>query len=128
MTPETKEIIKRMVQIRKREGLNQEKFAQILGSTRGALSMIEAFKASPSILMAIGVIKNFDTTYDWLLEGKEKSIESEKTVKSLASSKDIDALKKQIAAVLELQQYHAESIESIQDTMDDLKPGNSKMG
>ena len=46
----------------------------------------------------------------------------------MASSKDIDALKKQIAAVLELQQYHAESIESIQDTMDDLKTGNSKMG
>lgn len=63
----------RIALLRKREGLTQEQLADILGTTRQAISKWESEKSTPDIDYAIGIGAHFGVSMDYLLLGKENT-------------------------------------------------------
>lgn len=65
----------RIALLRKKQGLTQEQLADILGTTRQAVSKWEAGKSSPDIDYAISMGAYFGVSMDYLLLGMEDTEE-----------------------------------------------------
>lgn len=60
----------RIKDIRKKEGLSQQKFADKLGIARGNIAAYEVGKNSPSDAAVSLICSKFNVNKDWLLTGK----------------------------------------------------------
>jgi len=67
------EIGERIKAIRKVSGKNQEDFAMSIGLNRPNYAQIEIGKQKPTLQTLIEIVRNYNTSYDYLLEGKEYS-------------------------------------------------------
>ena len=64
---------KRIAQLRKNHGFTQEQLADLLGTTRQAVSKWESDKTNPDISYIVGLSKLFGTSTDYILLGSEPS-------------------------------------------------------
>lgn len=60
----------RIKEIRKKEGLSQQKFADKLGIARGNIAAYEVGKNAPSDAVISLICSKFNVNKDWLLTGK----------------------------------------------------------
>ena len=60
----------RIKEIRKKEGLSQQKFADKLGIARGNIAAYEVGKNSPSDAVISLICSKFNVNKEWLLTGK----------------------------------------------------------
>ncbi|WP_193774569.1 helix-turn-helix domain-containing protein [Vallitalea guaymasensis] len=65
------EIGKRIKDLRKNLGLSQAELAVNIGITQSKISAIEKMKNYPSFETLIALKDYLNTTYEWLIEGKE---------------------------------------------------------
>ena len=70
---------KRILELRKKNGMTQEQLAEALGTTRQAVSKWESEKSSPDIDSVIRMGTLFDVSMDYLLLGEDKSEESHRS-------------------------------------------------
>lgn len=65
-----KELGERIKDVRKDVGLTQDEFAQMLGTTRGALAQIETGRSRPKEVMLKSILKTYpDLSENWLRYG-----------------------------------------------------------
>ncbi len=67
---ELTELGRRIKEIRKSEGLSQEKFGNLLGRTQGYVCEIEKGKKTPSEFTIKLIVTEFSIRPEWLLNGK----------------------------------------------------------
>lgn len=63
----------RIKKIRIESGLNQEDFAASIGLKRGNYAQIELGKQLPTIETVSRIVRIYNKTYEWVLEGKENA-------------------------------------------------------
>lgn len=68
-----KDINKRFKQTRAEAGMTQEEMAEAVGITRSAVKQIETGRMIPNIYILRRWRQVFKRSYDWILDGKEKS-------------------------------------------------------
>lgn len=68
------DIGQRIMELRKRRGMTQEQLAEILGTTRQAVSKWESGKSTPDLDYAIAMGKHFGVSMDYLLLGQDMLI------------------------------------------------------
>lgn len=66
-------IYKRFKQTRAEAGMTQEEMAEAVGITRSAVKQIETGRMIPNIYILRRWRQVFKRSYDWILDGKEKS-------------------------------------------------------
>ena len=66
------EIGQRIAELRKKQGMTQEQLADILGTTRQAVSKWESGKSTPDLYYAIAMGRHFGVSMDYLLLGSEE--------------------------------------------------------
>lgn len=62
---------KRIKSLRKKHGLTQEEFAELLGIALNTVSRIEIGQRGISVDLAIEIVARFDTTLDFIYLGRE---------------------------------------------------------
>lgn len=62
---------KRLAHIRSESGLSQEKFAERTGISRAMLAQLETDRAQPSFEFLTAVVREFNKSYDYIIEGRE---------------------------------------------------------
>ncbi len=67
---------KRIAEVRKKQGLTQEQLADILGTTRQAVSKWESDKTNPDLDYIIHISQSFAISTDYLLLGIESSADN----------------------------------------------------
>lgn len=65
---------KRIAELRKKQGLTQEQLAEMLSTTRQAVSKWESEKSTPDIVYVISMGKIFGVSMDYLLLGMEPAV------------------------------------------------------
>ncbi len=68
----------RIKEIRTLNSLTQERFAELVGTTRNNYAQIETKKSLPSIEILQSIVKNFNTTFEYLINGVENEVGAEK--------------------------------------------------
>lgn len=61
---------KRIKQLRKTEGMNQEEFASPLGIKASYVSMLERNKNAPSDQLLLSICREYGVSMEWLRDGK----------------------------------------------------------
>ena len=69
------ELYERLVELRKRENLSQEKLAEILNISRQAVSKWESGASSPDINNIIQLGKIYNVSTDYILLGKSQEVD-----------------------------------------------------
>lgn len=69
---------KRIAELRKKQGLTQEQLAEMLSTTRQAVSKWESEKSTPDIVYVISMGKIFGVSMDYLLLGMEPAVSETK--------------------------------------------------
>lgn len=64
----------RIKELRKKEGLNQNKFCEIINLGQSRLSEIESNKTKPSFETLLSIKENFHVSLDWLATGEIQNI------------------------------------------------------
>lgn len=67
-------IHQRIKAIREKYSLNQEDFATSIGLKRGNYAMLEIGKQLPTLPTLSEIVKKYDTTYEWLIEGLSENL------------------------------------------------------
>jgi transcriptional regulator with XRE-family HTH domain len=62
----------RIKEIRLATGLSQDKFAPTIGLTRGNYAQLEIGKQKPSLETLALVVRNYNKSYEWLIDGVEQ--------------------------------------------------------
>jgi transcriptional regulator with XRE-family HTH domain len=70
------ELYERLIELRKRENLSQEKLAEILNISRQAVSKWESGASSPDINNIVQLGKIYNVSTDYILLGKSQEIDS----------------------------------------------------
>lgn len=65
---------KRIKSLRKKHGLTQEEFAELLGIALNTVSRIEIGQRGISVDLAIEIVARFNTTLDFIYLGREKNL------------------------------------------------------
>ena len=65
------DVMKGLVEIRKKKGYSQQKVAMDLNISREALSYYETGKRNPDINMLLAMSKYFNVSIDYLITGEE---------------------------------------------------------
>ena len=68
------DIGQRIMDLRKKRGMTQEHLAEVLGTTRQAVSKWESGKSAPDLDYAIAMGKYFGVSMDYLLLGVEEKL------------------------------------------------------
>lgn len=69
------ELYERLVELRKRENLSQEKLAELLNISRQAISKWESGASSPDINNIIQLGKIYNVSTDYILLGKSQEVD-----------------------------------------------------
>uniref|UniRef100_UPI0039AEEE12 helix-turn-helix domain-containing protein n=1 Tax=Empedobacter brevis TaxID=247 RepID=UPI0039AEEE12 len=76
----------RIKEIRNFLGLNQIDFAKKIGIKQSPLSQMEGGRILPSIDTISEIIRNFNISYDWLIDGKGQMLKENSEKKSVTKS------------------------------------------
>lgn len=68
-----KELGTRIRYARKKNGLNQEKLAELVGMTTSAIGSYEIGKSYPSVEVLTRIGSTLNVSFDWLIRGKSES-------------------------------------------------------
>ncbi len=71
-----RDINKRVARLRKREGMTQLQFGEILGVSQQYVGALEAGLRRPGFALIFMMAAKFDVSEDWLKEGKGRLPES----------------------------------------------------
>lgn len=64
------DINQRIKELRIKNNLTQKDFADRIGTTRASLGQIETFVANPTLELIIKIVKEFDVSYNELIDGQ----------------------------------------------------------
>lgn len=94
-------INQKIKELRLRNNLTQKGFAEKIGTTRAALGQIETFVANPTLELVIRIVKEFNITYEELIDGvdrvKEQTHNQAKLIENEQLRKELE-LKDEIIA------------------------------
>lgn len=68
------EVGKRIADIRRKNGLNQAEFAEILNTSRAIISQIEIGRTEPSLKIIRQIAAKCSISYEYLLDGEETAL------------------------------------------------------
>jgi transcriptional regulator with XRE-family HTH domain len=100
----------RIKQLRLNNNLTQQEFADKINSTRAMIGQIETMVANPTLNMIINIVSNFEITYGFLIDGKERL--EENFVNQSLQHQEIEFLKKEIELKNEIIEYQKQLLTS----------------
>lgn len=110
-------MIDRIIEIREKEGLSQEKFAQRLGLSRNFINQFENGKKNLSDRTILDICREFNINEDWLRTGKgpmHKDISKKlETYLGQISKGDDEFIKDLIEVYMELDQTSKDALKEI---------------
>ena len=110
-------MIDRIIEIREKEGLSQEKFAQRLGLSRNFINQFENGKKNLSDRTILDICREFNINEDWLRTGKgpmHKDISKKlETYLGQISKGDDEFIKDLIEVYMELDQTSKDTLKEI---------------
>lgn len=110
----------RIKQLRLNNNLTQQEFADKINSTRAMIGQIETMVANPTLNMIINIISNFEITYDFLIDGKERL--EENSLNHSLQNQEIEFLKKEVELKNEIIEYQKQLLISKTNNPTDEKP------
>ncbi|PWK19448.1 DNA-binding XRE family transcriptional regulator [Arcicella aurantiaca] len=110
----------RIKQLRLNNNLTQQEFADKINSTRAMIGQIETMVANPTLNMIINIVSNFEITYDFLIDGKERL--EENSLNHSLQNQEIEFLKKEVELKNEIIEYQKQLLTSKTNKPIDEKP------
>lgn len=110
----------RIKQLRLNNNLTQQEFADKINSTRAMIGQIETMVANPTLNMIINIVSNFEITYDFIIDGKERL--EEDSVNQYLQHQEMEFLKKEVELKNEIIEYQKQLLTSKTNTPTYEKP------